>query len=168
MPTLRRQLTLFVPEERAVALEAVRRVVDPIQHALIAAHVTLCREDELTDFSTERLLEHLRSGAPGGVTLGFGAPEVFAGHGILLPAMEGEEHFRALRAWVLGSEQLRRQPPHLTLAHPRNPKSPGNSLTAAAHLSHLPPIRFETLSLIEQVDSTPWRVLFEVRLGGGK
>ena len=40
------QLTLFVPPPNAELIESVRRLVDPIQHQLIPAHVTLCREDE--------------------------------------------------------------------------------------------------------------------------
>ena len=43
----RRQLTLFVPHAEAAPIEALRATLDPVQHALIAAHVTLCREDEL-------------------------------------------------------------------------------------------------------------------------
>ncbi|MBE2186447.1 MAG: hypothetical protein IAE99_06720 [Rhodothermales bacterium] len=42
---MRRQLTLFVPPPRAEPIETVWRLVDPVQHRLIAAHVTLARGD---------------------------------------------------------------------------------------------------------------------------
>ena len=51
---IRRQLTMFVPEACASAIELVRAVVDPIQKALIFVHVTLCREDELGDLNSIR------------------------------------------------------------------------------------------------------------------
>lgn len=44
--SLREQLSLYVPPPIAAILEGVRRVVDPVQAALIRAHVTLCRESE--------------------------------------------------------------------------------------------------------------------------
>jgi hypothetical protein len=53
--TIRRQLSLYVPEPIATRLEAVRRVLDPVQHALIPAHVTLCRDDELEALSPHQI-----------------------------------------------------------------------------------------------------------------
>lgn len=47
MSTFRRQLSLFVPEPARGPVDAVRQALDPQQHALIPAHVTLCRESEL-------------------------------------------------------------------------------------------------------------------------
>ena len=41
----RKQLTLFVKDVQAKAIEAIRRQYNPEQYALIKAHVTLCRED---------------------------------------------------------------------------------------------------------------------------
>jgi|GEM_PF-3988953 len=46
----RRHLILFVPAGITASIEALRRFVDPVQHSLIPAHVTLCREDELEAF----------------------------------------------------------------------------------------------------------------------
>ncbi len=157
----RRQLSLYVPERAAAPLEALRRELDPVQHALIPAHVTLCREDEIDDAVRARL---------GGerfppLTLTFGRAEPFLGHGILFPCIAGEDAFRTLREAVLGRSGVRRQPPHITLAHPRNPKAQGNDLAAALALPATFAITFDLVRLIEQRESLPWSVLTSVALG---
>lgn len=158
MPTsTRTQLTLFVPAPHAGPIEAVRRVLDPVQASLIAAHVTLCREDELAALPAEALRERLAGAGP--LTLAFGAPVAFDGHGILLPCVRGEREFRALRVHVLGRDDVRDQRPHLTLAHPRNPRAPGNSLAHASALRQLEAIPFATACRIRQDGAAPWRVL---------
>ncbi|MEQ1633746.1 MAG: hypothetical protein ABL997_15305 [Planctomycetota bacterium] len=62
---MRTQLSLFVPPPHDVLVESVRAVVDPVQHALIPAHVTLCREDELVLVPPEVLRARLLAGALG-------------------------------------------------------------------------------------------------------
>ena len=54
MPT-RTQLSLFVPPAQSAQIETLRRLLDPIQAKLIPAHITLCREDELADFTPAAL-----------------------------------------------------------------------------------------------------------------
>ena len=162
--TCRVQLTLFVPRPDAVVLEAVRKAVDPVQFGLIAAHVTLCREDELERLSPAVLQQRLESLDAGPIRLTFGSPQRFSSHGILLPCSGGEEHFRELRIAVLGSSAIRRQVPHLTLAHPRNPLAPGNSLDGAAALAAGVEITFADVSRIRQKDGAPWQLLQRYRL----
>jgi predicted acetyltransferase len=159
MPEPRRQLSLYVPSDAAAAIEAVRRVVDPIQSGLIPAHVTLCREEELGRLSESELLERLTDPGLKPVTLRFGRPEGFSGHGILLPCIGGVGEFRSLRERLLGSTEIREQQPHITLAHPRNAKASGNSLTGAAGLPESLSITFSTVRLIEQEGGQPWKVL---------
>jgi 2'-5' RNA ligase len=156
---VRRQLTLFVPAPYAAAIEAVRQVVDPVQHRLIAAHVTLCREDELAPLAHDELDARAGRSLAEPLVLAFGAPEPFDGHGILLPCVAGLGGFHALRRRVLGVPSPRAHRPHLTLAHPRNPVAPGNALDRAAALADLGPIPFDAVSLIEQHGHEPWRVL---------
>ena len=155
--TLRRQLTLFVAEPEASRIEALRAVLDPVQHALIAAHLTLCREDEFE--ADGAMLSRLRRMRASPLQLQFGRAEAFHEHGILLPCVAGEADFRALRERALGREPIRRQSPHLTLAHPRNPRAPGNRLESAQTLSLPLVLRFEHLHLIEQVDGGTWQSL---------
>ncbi len=154
----RRQLTLFVPPDVSSEIEAVRQAVDPVQHALIAAHVTLAREDELEglDDLSGRLTAFRRRGP---ISLTFGPAEAFGGHGLLLPCIHGEAAFHDRRRALLGPSPVRRHAPHLTLAHPRNPMSAGNRLDTARRLSPPLPIPFPSVALIEQTDGSPWTVL---------
>jgi hypothetical protein len=162
---VRHQLSLFVPPEASGPFEAVRRAVDPVQHRLIPAHVTLCREDELEALDGERLRARLASAPTGAIRLRFGAPSRFHEHGILLPCVAGEEAFQQLRTHVLGEAGARKQEPHLTLAHPRNPKAPGNSLEAASSLAHALDLEFPVASLIRQEGNGVWQVLEAYRIG---
>jgi 2'-5' RNA ligase len=164
VPETRKQLSLYVPPEAAREIEAVRRVVDPIQSSLIPAHVTLCREDELGDLAAVRA--RLRAAPFGPLTLRFGRPAASAGHGLLLECVGGEERFRALREYLLAPGRVREQRPHLTLAHPRNPKAEGNSLSNASALPELIELTFPNVYLIEQEGRRPWRPLEKYELRG--
>ena len=157
MGGIRRQLSMYVPSDIAKEIEDVRKVVDPIQSSLIPAHITLCREDEFSNLS--QLKDRLINIPFKPLTLSFGKVEVFSGHGLLLNCIEGEEEFRSLRQYLLGSKNIRNQKPHITLAHPRNPKSTGNSLANTSTLPSVIKITFSTIYLIEQDGSQPWRVL---------
>ena len=161
---IRHQLSLFVPPSVSGPIEVVRRVVDPVQHRLIPAHVTLCREDELEGIAPEMLQARFAS-APMRVRLRFGAPFRFHEHGILLPCVGGDEGFQRLRAHVLGGPGFRKQEPHITLAHPRNPKAPGNSLDAASALAGVLDLEFPAACLIRQEGDNAWQVLESYTVG---
>ena len=160
--TNRTQLSLFVPPDVGKAIEAVRRVVDPEQSRLIPAHVTLCREDELAAHRMEDIAARLAASRPFALTLRFGAPERFHDHGILLPCIGGADAFDALRARLLAPHQARPHAPHLTLAHPRNPRVPQNELSSAVSLEAGLTITFTGVQLIEQENGAPWQVLREL------
>ncbi len=162
------QLTLFATGPAAERIEEIRKLLDPVQFNLIAAHVTLCREYELEGLSTALLRQRLSALQIKPLTLTFGAPESFGTHGILLPCTSGEESFRALRRSVLGPATARHLEPHITLAHPRNPKSAGNSLAAASSLGNVGAIRFESIFLIQQDGTSPWRVVERFELPATK
>jgi 2'-5' RNA ligase len=156
---IRRQLSLYVSEPEASRLEALRLVLDPVQQTLIPVHATLGREGEFgtrSDLEWRERVADLREPA---LRLAFGAAEPFQDHGILLHCVGGSEAFEALRARVLGPALLPLAP-HITLAHPRNPRAPGNSLAAARErLPERLELRFDSLNLIEQHDGGRWRVL---------
>ncbi|MEO8277581.1 MAG: 2'-5' RNA ligase family protein [Thermoanaerobaculia bacterium] len=155
----RRQLTLFLSGRWAAEVEAVRRVVDPVQYRLIPAHVTLCREDEIGGIAVEELEARLAAGQARKLTLEFGRAEIFDGHGIRLKCVAGGTDFQALRHLALGTNIVARSRPHITLAHPRNPRAEGNSLAAADILPERWPTKFSWLHLIEQEGAQPWRRL---------
>jgi 2'-5' RNA ligase len=153
---------MYVPERVAKLIEVVRKTVDPIQSRLIPAHITLCREGELGDNS--KLKDRLSNIPFKPLTLRFGKPEIFSGHGLLLGCIEGADQFRLLREYLLDSKNIKNQMPHITLAHPRNPKSDGNSLGATAAVPDVITINFSTIYLIEQEASEPWRILARYEL----
>ena len=161
---MRNQLTLFVPPQNADVLKTTRMTLDPIQAKLIAAHVTLCREDEIENFSSIKLRARLAASGIKNVTLRFGAPETFSGHGILLPCIAGEQEFHALRQFVLGTKNARRHAAHITLAHPRNPRAVGNSLANALGLAHGFCVTFTSITHIQQEGAMPWQHLDEYPL----
>lgn len=164
---VRRQLSLFLPQPARGIVDRVRARVDPVQHRLIPAHVTLCREDEVGPGAIVEQL--IRSLVGRSVVLRFSAPERFQGHGILLGAVGDAEAFHDLRRRILGATggrvgDLPRPHPHITLAHPRNARAPGNSLKHTASLAGGVSVRFDELCLIEQRDAEPWQVLDRVAL----
>lgn len=155
---MRRQLTLFLPPEQRAVVEPFRQRLDPRQHALIPAHVTLCRDDELADWPTlERRLSGLSAFS---LTLRFGAPQVLPDGCILLRPTHGAEQYQDLRRFVLGPSAPTHGA-HLTLLHPRHATGATPDLTeVAAALAGLT-ATFRTIALIEQRDSNPWQVLRE-------
>lgn len=150
-----------MPGAAAGILEPVRRRLDPIQHALIPAHVTLCRDDEVADLSGTEFEARVAQLAAPPLTLQFGPPELFAGHGILLPCIPGLPRFQQLRVALLGAEANGTHHAHITLAHPRNPRAPGNVMPTQDLLPGPLVIKFTTVSLIEQPEGLPWRVRSE-------
>ena len=149
-------------------LEAVRRLLDPVQFSLIPAHVTLCRESELNDLSSVSLASRFASPEAKPITLRFGRPEPFSEHGVLLPCVAGMHEFHALRRWALGTSSIKHQEPHITLAHPRNPRAPNNSLSNSAALPIGLAITFTSVCLIRQEGSAPWQVLEQHTLTGAE
>jgi 2'-5' RNA ligase len=158
---VRHQVSLYVPKRAAIALEAVRRQLDPIQYRLIPSHVTLCRDHETSTLTASDVSSALRFGP---ITLTFGRAETFDGHGIRLPCVAGEEPFARLRERLLGPVSVRREAPHITLAHPRNPRSQRYDLDVALGLPAQINIAFPVALLIEQTNGEPWRVLERYRL----
>lgn len=151
--TIRRQVTLFLPN--ATDIETIRARYNPGQAKLISAHVTLCREDEVSDWISfaKRLAEQpLLS-----LVLTFGTP-VREGDFVYLPVLHGSDSFQQLRRELLGGEP-RIQTPHVTLIHPRNGKC-----TDAIYediVQHISPrtVTFQRISMIEQMDGGVWQII---------
>lgn len=155
----RHQVTLFAPGPIAGVLNALRAQLDPVQHGLIGAHVTLCRDAETGAMDAVAFAARIEAARRGPVVLTFGAAEVFDGHGLRLPCLAGEAAFADLRARFLGGEAIRREAPHITLAHPRNPKAPGNTLERARRLRMPLTLAFGTATLITKAPDAPWRAV---------
>ncbi len=110
----RRQASLFLHDQ--FQIESLRLRYNPVQARLIPAHVTLCREDEVTDWDEVRT--RLESLSPFEIQLQFGEP-VREDNFVFLPVIEGCDRFHEFRCAILGDD-ARRHVPHVTMIHPRN------------------------------------------------
>ena len=165
MNNKRIQLTLFIPDQDAVAFEKVRKEYNPEQYKLIHAHVTLCREDELDQIDDVMLnLEKLQFGR---FSIHFGLAERFSqGKGVLLPAIGDNEAFQTLRSHVLHCiiDQPRKHAPHITLMHPRNATCTDEIFESIQKNSFPQQITFYEISLIEQEIGEKWQILKTYKL----
>jgi 2'-5' RNA ligase len=156
MPHIRRQATLFLRDNATI--DQLRWKFNPIQAALIAPHITLCREDEVDDWG--RLEQVLREHRQQSVTLHFGNP-LRDGNLVYLPSSGAQTEFENLRALLLDTATSKARPhqAHVTIIHPRNGVC--TSATFADIAASLRPFTatFEHVSLIEQIDGGPWREL---------
>lgn len=148
---IRRQLTLFVENADAGIIEGVRAKYNRQQHALINAHVTLCREDEITNLGA--VLNNLTNLKPGSIAIQFGEPVRFAeGTGVMLPAVGDNEAFHRLRKLILTrlDDKPRRHEPHITIMHPRNSICTDEVFTRIVRERFPTSLTFTKVSLIEQ------------------
>jgi len=163
----RRQLTLFIAEHNK-AIEHIRAQFNPIQHNLIAAHLTLCREDEIEP--VEKVIENIKSitrAEP--LWLEFGPPERFEnGKGVFIPVKKSHTAFSEFRKTILKglNEHPREHLPHITLMHPRN-STCTDTIWEHIQKQELPTeLRFDTISLIEQRNGGRWAVIEQFSLVG--
>ena len=156
--TIRRQATLYVPPPLDVVVESLRTQFNPIQAALIRAHVTLCREDEVSDW--HKTEDCLRRMAKIDVTLHFDIP-IRDGNLVYLPSTGSTDSFDALRSSLLstGNSSPRKHAPHITLIHPRNGTCSKSDFDEISSQCKPFTITFHQATLIEQIDGGPWRDL---------
>ena len=158
MGTVRHQLTLFVDKDDANHIESIRAKFNPIQHNLISCHVTLCREDEITNL--EKVLENLRSLKWQPITIQFDQVIRFEnGKGVLLPGAINNNEFHQLRQKVLQGlvNPVRQHLPHITLMHPRNSTCTDEIFEIIRKVNLPVSLRFKTISLIGQIDGGQWQ-----------
>ena len=153
------QLTLFVENQ---AIEEIRTKFNPIQQALISAHITLCREDELEDL--EKVVANIRAlkiNKP--IKISFNEVIRFEnGNGVLIPANEDNNDFHNLRNAILISPI--KHFPHITLMHPRS-STCTDSIFEEIKSYQLPTtLFFNGINLIEQIDGGKWKILDEFTL----
>jgi hypothetical protein len=156
----RRQLTLFVDEKDAAAIEEVRAAFNPLQSKLIRSHVTLCREDEIEKL--EQILLNLTNLQHSEVTIYFGKAIRFDdGRGLLLPAKGDNAEFQQLRRQILYKlfDNPRLQEPHITLMHPRNSTCTDAIYNKVCSINFPDTLVFKHISLIEQTGGGEWHTL---------
>lgn len=164
MKSTRQQLTLFVSPGNDV-IETIRATFNPVQHSLIAAHITLCREDEIHPI--EQVVENI-------LTLRYQDPLCITlkpiqrfnnNNGVLIPAHHSDE-FQILRRSVLKGVQNnpRHHDPHITLMHPRNSTCTDTIFTQLMTYTFPDRLYFDTISLIEQRNGGKWNVVDQFKL----
>jgi len=159
------QLTLFVDEKQSAAIERIRQKFNPLQYRLIRAHVTLCREDEIESF--DNVIYNLTSQVLPKISICFGKVTRFSeGNGVLLPVNDNLHSFRTLRSQVLHGiiEAPRNHEPHITLMHPRNSICTDEIFQQIIKINLPTIITFGKVSLIEQVEQEPWKIIQEFDL----
>lgn len=158
MQQYRQQLTLFINEEREL-FESVRARYNPAQQALIAAHITLCREDEL--LLLPKVFDNIRSLRLQPITVTLGPPERFSeGRGLLLPGVGENAGFQELRKQVLKGVVAapRHHHPHITLIHPRNGLCTTPVFDELKRYTFPAQLRFQQISLIYQQGENAWQL----------
>jgi 2'-5' RNA ligase len=159
MSITRRQLTLF-PKGNIETIEYVRSTFNPVQAGLIAAHVTLCREDEIEQLDKViRNIQLMKNGQPLRIT--FSSIERFdEGKGVMLQASEINDGFDQLRQQILMGlvENPRKHRPHITLMHPRNSTCTEVLFNQLRKFSFPVQLYFEKISLIEQKGEGRWSI----------
>ena len=167
MHQTRKQLTLFIAGQNE-AIEKIRAEFNPEQYNLIAAHVTLCREDEIEP--VEKVIQNIRSiswDKP--VRIAFNPPERFEnGKGVFIPAKTDNPDFYELRKAVLkGLNEFPGKPiPHITLMHPRNSTCTDIIFERIKKYKLPTELFFDKISLIEQHNSGQWMIIEEFPIMG--
>ena len=159
VPNLRRQLSLILPEPERSMFDIVRAEIDPIQHSLISAHITLCREDEIKDWLP--IQNRLSSLSYKEFSISFDSPICRNDNCILLPHNSSSTQYSELREYLLQDTDIavRQSMAHITLFHPRN-KTGKTIIVPKFHELDFPiKIRFDTVSLIEQICGQAWQEL---------
>ena len=94
----RRQASLYLDD--ASIVEGLRYRFNPAQAALIPAHITLCREDEVSDWPA--LEDRIRALVPIALTLEFGLPVRDGNLVYIPPTLVGQRHFGTKSFGLLG------------------------------------------------------------------
>lgn len=126
-----------------------------MQAKLIPAHVTLCREDEVSDWVG--LECRALAIAPIEVAIAFGSP-LREGNLVYLPAVGSTADFDQLRHALLARDGKapRKHAPHITIIHPRNGVCTDSMFAEIS--SRVVPFTatFREISLIKQQDGGSW------------
>ncbi len=156
--TKRRQATLYLPLPHSDRIESLRSQFNRHQFELIRAHVTLCREDEVSDWG--ELASRLLDQGTIEVELEFGMP-IRDNNLVYLPAIGSTDSFDSLRHAILSSSHSipRKHRPHMTLIHPRNGLCTDQVFDEIMARCEPFSAFFRYVTLIEQVNLERWREL---------
>ena len=152
----RRQASLYLTDLPQV--ESLRLRYNPVQARLIPAHVTLCREDEVSDWDAFRV--RLESLCPFRITLEFGSP-LRDNDLVFLPVRSGFDDFQEFRRALLPIEP-REHNPHVTIIHPRNGTCTDEIFAQISATIQPLQVTFREVMLIEQDNGGTWNLVARV------
>lgn len=157
---IRHRLVLFLNPETAASIGPIRQTYDPMQANLVAAHTTLCGENELVNM--ERVLHNLSILYLPPVLIHFGPPECFADDfGLHIPESGENSGFRELRRKVLQGVVDEPSPLKASVIL-IDPRSGINTRAVVAELTKTQfptDITFDECCLIRQEGSDPWEII---------
>ena len=157
IPSSRKQLCLFVPLPHNRIIEYVRSKYDPPNFKSIQAHVTLCHEHEVADWSeVEDKLAALENVH---IPLSFKKPEISKEGGLFLFTKGGSSEFFKYREILLSNDrEVDSLSPHIMLIHPRTSYNSTKTLSQLSKFIVPPGIVFKEIVLIEQAHGGTWKV----------
>ncbi len=161
----RKQLTLFVDEHESENIEKIRSAFNPVQYRLIKSHVTLCREDEIEKI--DGVIENILKPGIKSISIQFSAVTRFSdGKGVMLPATVNNQPFKSLRNQILKGiiDEPGDHHPHITLMHPANATCTRQDFELIKKNKFPDHLTFNMISLIEQDNGAPWKVLRQFNL----
>lgn len=158
IPSSRKLLCLFVPLPHNRIIEYIRSKYDPASFKCIQAHVTLCREHEVADWS--EVEDKLSALEEVHIPLSFKRPEIAKEGGLFLFAQGRSDEFFKYRKFLLPNDrEVDSLSPHITLIHPRTPYSSIKTLSQVSKFIFPQGIIFREIALIEQTHGSSWRVI---------
>lgn len=164
--TQRIQATLFIDEPFKESIEKIRRKYNPIQYDLIDCHITLLRDDELTDI--EKVTNNLLELNEHTLEIDFGKLlRSDGGKGLLIEGKGSNNSFHSLRAKLLANTQTNNISilhPHITLIHPRNGNCTDEVFDELKKQKLPSRIAFKTISIIEQINGGKWNIVNQFNL----
>lgn len=156
---IRKQLTMFVDPTDAEKIETARKKFNPLQYGIIKSHLTLCREDELTDL--DQVMKNLDDLTPGCLTFKIGEVERSEdGKGVILPVYDENNQFKYLRELVLKGvvDHPKHLKAHITIIHPRNATCTDVIFSELKKVIFPALLTFKKISLIIQEGNNPWEI----------
>lgn len=156
---------MFVEPTDGEKIETARKKFNPLQHRIIRSHLTLCREDELTDL--DGVMKNLDNLKLGNLTFEVGEVERSDnGKGAVLPVYDENNKFKNLRELLLKGmvDNPRNLKAHITIIHPRNATCTDGIFSELKKKIFPPKLTFKKISLIEQEGNNPWKIVRTIKL----
>lgn len=164
--TRRIQATLFIDGLFKESIEKIRKRYNPEQYRLIGCHVTLLRDDELTDI--EKITENIMELNEHIIAIDFGSLQRSPdGKGVLIAGKGSNDSFHSLRAKLVANTEnnnISILHPHITLIHPRNGNCTDEIFDELKKQQLPSSIAFKTISVIEQINGGKWNIINQFNL----